>query len=188
MTATRRTAPCRIHRIRYSPVRCSAAREIVAFAQSWAHFNDIGGIRAGSLSPDCEEIFQEGIIVPPVLIARDGWFNDELFRVFVRDSRFPAMVQGDTRASIAAIRLGERRLGELFVRFGVATMRDAFDQLVARTSAAVRQRFRALIPPGDYRFADAIDSDGQGHGPVTLRYRLAVGEVRVPADRDHSSG
>jgi N-methylhydantoinase B len=79
--------------------------EIVAFAQPWAHFNDIGGMRAGSLSPDCEEIFQEGIIVPPVLIARDGRFNDELFRVFVRNSRFPTMVQGDTRASIAAISL-----------------------------------------------------------------------------------
>jgi N-methylhydantoinase B len=90
--------------------------EIVAFAQSWAHFNDIGGMRAGSLSPDCEETFREGIIVPPVLIARDGRFNDELFRVFVRNSRFPAMVQGDTRASIAAIRLGERATSRRVVR------------------------------------------------------------------------
>ena len=48
------------------PVFCDG--EIVAFAQSWAHFNDIGGMRAGSLSPDCEEIFQEGIIVPPVRV------------------------------------------------------------------------------------------------------------------------
>jgi N-methylhydantoinase B len=166
------------------PVFCGD--EIVAFAQSWAHFNDIGGMRAGSLSPDCEEIFQEGIIVPPVLIARDGRFNEELFRVFVRNSRFPAMVQGDTRASIAAIRLGERRLAELFVRFGVAPMRDAFDQLVARTRAAVRRRFRALMPPGEYRFADAIDSDGQGHGPVTLRYRLVVGEEVIELDTGES--
>ena len=72
------------------------------------------------------------------------------------------MVQGDTRASIAAIRLGERRLVELFARYGVAPMRDAVEQLIARTRAAVRRRFRALIAPGDYRFADAIDSDGQG--------------------------
>jgi predicted TIM-barrel fold metal-dependent hydrolase len=53
-----------------------------------------------------------------VRIARDGHFNDELLRVFVRNSRFPAMVQGDTRASIAAVRIGERRLIELFERFG----------------------------------------------------------------------
>jgi N-methylhydantoinase B len=166
------------------PVFC--AGEIVAFAQSWAHFNDIGGMRAGSLSPDCEEIFQEGIIVPPVLLARDGRFNEELLRVFVRNSRFPEMVRGDTRAAIAAIRLGERRLGDLFARFGRACMHDAFAQLVARTRAAVRRRFQALIPPGEYRFADAVDSDGQGHGPVWLRYRLAVGEERIELDTSES--
>ena len=166
------------------PVFCDG--EIVAFAQSWAHFNDIGGMRAGSLSPDCEDIFQEGIIVPPVRVARDGQFNEELLRVFTRNSRFPGMVQGDTRASIAAIRLGERRLTELFERFGREQMSDAFDQLVARTRSAVRQRFRALIPPGEYRFSDAIDSDGQGHGPVTLRYRLSVREDRIELDTSDS--
>jgi N-methylhydantoinase B len=166
------------------PVFCDG--EIVAFAQSWAHFNDIGGMRAGSLSPDCTEIFQEGIIVPPVRVGRDGVLNDELLRVFVRNSRFPAMAQGDTRASIAAIRLGERRLLELFARFGRDRMRDAFEQLVARTRTAVRQRFHALIPPGEYRFADALDSDGQGHGPVTLRYRLSVGENSIKLDTSHS--
>jgi N-methylhydantoinase B len=166
------------------PVFCDG--EIVAFAQSWAHFNDIGGMRAGSLSPDCTEIFQEGIIVPPVRVGRDGVLNDELLRVFVRNSRFPAMAQGDTRASIAAIRLGERRLLELFARFGRERMRDAFEQLVARTRRAVRQRFHALVPPGEYCFADALDSDGQGHGPVTLRYRLSVGDDRIELDTSDS--
>src|SRR3954452_4532483 len=166
------------------PVFCDG--KIVAFAQSWAHFNDIGGMRAGSLSPDCEEIFQEGIIVPPVLAAREGRFNDELFRVFVRNSRFPAMVQGDTRASIAAIRLGERRLLEVSKRFGRERMQDAFAQLVERTYGAVRERFRALMPPGEYRFADALDSDGQGHGPVTLRYRMVVADDRLELDTSDS--
>jgi N-methylhydantoinase B len=166
------------------PVFCDG--EIVAFAQSWAHFNDIGGMRAGSLSPDCEEIFQEGIIVPPVLVARDCRLNDELLRVFVRNSRFPAMVQGDTRASIAAIRLGERRLIELFERFGRERMGDAFAQLVERTKSAVRERFHALVAPGKYRFSDALDSDGQGHGPVNLRYRLEVSEDRIELDTTES--
>src|SRR5947209_10192821 len=166
------------------PVFCDG--EIVAFAQSWAHFNDIGGMRAGSLSPDCEEIFQEGIIVPPVLVGRDGKLNEELLRVFVRNSRFPAMVQGDTRASIAAIRLGERRLLELFERFGRHRMADVFDQLVERTKAAVRERFHALVPPGEYRFSDALDSDGQGHGPVNLPDRRAVTPQRIELDTTES--
>ena len=68
-TATPRAALYRLRRTRSSPVRCFSVDEIVAFAQSWAHFNDIGGMPAGSLSPECEEIFQERIIIPPLLIG-----------------------------------------------------------------------------------------------------------------------
>src|SRR5215472_16636512 len=49
-----------------------AEGKLSAFAQSWAHFTDIGGMRAGSLSPDATEIFQEGLIVPPICLARGG--------------------------------------------------------------------------------------------------------------------
>ena len=115
-----------------------AEGKLAAFAQSWAHFNDIGGMRAGSLSPDCTEIFQEGIIVPPVRVAREGVIVEELLRLFYRNSRFPEMVKGDTRASMAAIRLGERRLGELFARFGRARTTDAFERLIAETERELR--------------------------------------------------
>ena len=83
-------------------------------------------MRAGSLSPDCTDIYQEGIIVPPVRVAREGVMVEELLRLFYRNSRFPEMVKGDTRASMAAIRLGERRLAELFGRFGRATHDGCF--------------------------------------------------------------
>src|SRR6185312_13766004 len=63
-----------------------AEGRLVAYAQCWAHFSDIGGMRPGSMSPDCTEIFQEGIIVPPVRIARDGVILDDLLRVFYRNS------------------------------------------------------------------------------------------------------
>ena len=84
---------------------------LVAWAQAWAHFSDIGGMHAGSISPACTEIFQEGIIVPPVRLAAEGRMNDELLRLFLRNSRFPEAVGGDMRALIAAVRLGEKRLG-----------------------------------------------------------------------------
>ena len=79
--------------------------ELSAFAQSWAHFNDIGGMRPGSLSPDCTEIYQEGIIVPPVRLAAEGRVNDELLRMFLRNSRFPDAVGGDIGSS-ASCRTG----------------------------------------------------------------------------------
>jgi N-methylhydantoinase B len=163
-----------------------AEGKLSAFAQSWAHFNDIGGMRAGSLSPDCTEIYQEGIIVPPVRVAREGVICDELLRLFYRNSRFPEMVKGDTRASMAAIRLGEQRLVELFQRFGRARTRDAFERLIAETEGELRSRLRALIPEGSHAFTDTIDSDGQGHGPIKLRYRLDVTGERIVLDTSAS--
>jgi N-methylhydantoinase B len=163
-----------------------AEGELSAFAQSWAHFNDIGGMRAGSLSPDCTEIYQEGIIVPPVRVAREGVMSDELLRLFFRNSRFPEMVRGDTRASIAAIRLGERRLVELFERFGRAQVTDAFGALLDETERELRAKLRALLPLGEHRFTDRIDSDGHGTGPIRLRYRLEVTPDRITLDTSDS--
>lgn len=163
-----------------------AEGRVVAFAQSWAHFNDIGGMRAGSLSPDCTDVFQEGIIVPPVRVAREGVIIDELLRLFYRNSRFPEMVKGDTRASMAAIRLGERRLAELFRRFGRARTESAFDQLVEETATELRRKLLELVPPGRYAFTDTVDSDGQDSGPIKLRYQLDVAPDRVALDTSGS--
>jgi len=155
------------------------AGERVGFVMGWAHFSDIGGLRPGSLSPDATDHFQEGIIIPPVRLIRDGATNEDLLRTFWRNSRFPDQAEGDTRALLAAVRLGERRVEEIAARFGPAVLADAFRQLLARTEATVRRKLAEAFPVGTTHFADAIDSDGQGHGPFTLRLAL----TRTPEDR-----
>ena len=160
---------------------------LIGFSQTWAHFVDVGGMRAGSISPDCTEIFQEGIIVPPVRLKRDGVVQEDLLRVFIRNSRFPASVRGDLRALLAAVALGEKRLMELAQRFGAPRLRAAFAELLARTERVVRERMRALVPPGTYRFTDAIDDDGHGSGTVHLRYVLeATADGRFLIDQTGS--
>ena len=156
------------------------------FAQSWAHFNDIGGMRPGSLSPDCVDIWQEGIIIPPVRLARDGVVDDALLRLFVRNSRFPEMARGDMRASMAAIRLGDRRMVELFGRFGRDDACAAFQHLIDETERETRARLRVLVPEGCHRFTERIDSDGHGHGPIRLRYSLNVTDRRITLDASAS--
>jgi N-methylhydantoinase B len=149
-----------------------AEGKLSGFAQSWAHFVDIGGMRPGSMSPDTTDIFQEGIMVPPVRLYREGVLNEEIFRIFARNSRFPLMLKGDTRALVAAVRLGERRFVELFERFGRAVVLDAFERLNRQTEDAVRERLRAIFKPGRYEFADSIETDGHGNGPYTIRIAM----------------
>ncbi|MGG5821448.1 hydantoinase B/oxoprolinase family protein [Falsiroseomonas sp. HW251] len=146
---------------------------LAAFAQSWAHFRDIGGAWPGSNTPGTESIFQEGIIVPPVRLYREGVLNQDLFETFVRNSRFPLHARGDTRALTAAVRLGEKRLQELFARFGTTTLLGAVEAMIDQTKRVFLRRMKELFPPGGrWRFADRVDSDGKGNGPFTVRMEL----------------
>jgi N-methylhydantoinase B len=143
-----------------------------AFVMCWAHFSDIGGIRAGSISPDAVEIFQEGIIVPPTKLIDAGVTNEAALAIFHRNSRFPAQSLGDMRALMASNALGVRRVQEIVARFGADMVADALRQLLARTRALVRARLAETFAYGTHRFTDAIDSDGHGQGPFKIRFAL----------------
>ncbi len=160
--------------------------ELVGYAHSWAHFLDVGGMRAGSTTPDATEIFQEGIIVPPVRLYREGVLNQELLNVFTRNSRFPDMARGDVRASIAAVRLAERRIEELFDRFSAPTLDATFETLIGQTETAVRDGFREIFGIGSYQFADRLDTDGHGTGPITVRLSLSSSETGIVLDATES--
>lgn len=157
-------------------------RDIVAYVESWAHFNDVGGMRPGSLSSDCTEIFQEGVIVPPVRVARDGQISDELLRVFCRNSRFPDMVRGDMRALMAAIRFGKKRVEEIVGRFGRPVVEDAFDRLIDAVAEASRAKAREVFADGVYRTSETLDNDGLGNGPFRIRYTLEVSDGEFSLD------
>lgn len=143
-----------------------------AFVMCWAHFADIGGLRAGSISPDTTDIFQEGIIVPPTKLIDAGRTNEAALAIFHRNSRFPTQSLGDMRALMASNTLGVKRVEEILTRFGADVVTDALRQLLARTRQLVRAKLAETFGYGTHRFADAIDADGHGHGPFRIRFAL----------------
>jgi N-methylhydantoinase B len=159
---------------------------LVAFSQTWGHFWDIGGLRAGSISPDATEIFHEGIIVPAVRIYREGVLNDEVFRIFLRNSRFPDILRGDIRAVLAGCRLGERRVLELFDRFGPDTVLDAWDFFERQCRDTIRKTLESRIPDGTYATEDAVDGDGMSGHPFHVRARLVKDGGRIVIDTRES--
>ncbi len=156
---------------------------LCAFVMAWAHFADIGGLRAGSISPDATDIFQEGIIVPPVKLIDGGRTNEAALAIFHRNSRFPAQSLGDMRALMASVDLGVRRVAEILDRFGPDVVADALAQLLARTRGLVREKLAETFAYGTHRFTDAIDSDGHGGGPYRMRFFLTRAQAEDGADR-----
>ncbi len=161
-------------------------RRLVGFSQTWGHFWDIGGMRAGSISPDATEIFHEGIIVPAVRIYREGVLNDEAFRIFLRNSRFPDILQGDIRGVLAGCRLGERRVEELFERFGAPTVLEAWSFFERQCRDTIRKTLESRIPDGTYEVEDAVDGDGMSDRSFHVRMRLTKESGRIGIDTRES--
>jgi N-methylhydantoinase B len=164
---------------------------LVGFAETWGHLWDIGGMMPGSISPAATEVYHEGIIMPPIRIYREGVLNDEVFRIFARNSRFPDILKGDLRAILASCRLGKQRLEDIFARFGMDTTLTAFEQIIQQSTAAVRQAFETRVPDGSYSFRDYLDSDGitdqsyavhltlvKKHGTVSLDFSETDDQAR----------
>ncbi len=154
----------------------------VGFAVSYGHFWDIGGSVAGSLSPHASEIFHEGMLVPPIRIMRKGEINREAYAVILNNSRFPEMLEGDTRALMAACRLAEDRVAELMDRYNQDVILEAFDEIVQRSIDAYRDFAREVIPEGEHHFFDYVDRDPVDDDPRLVDVKLLNQEGRLVAD------
>ena len=135
---------------------------IVAYCHSFAHFWDLGGSRPGSIGPANTEIFHDGTLVPPIKIIDRGKLNDEAYRIILRNSRYPDLLEGDSRALMAAAKRAQERLLEMFDRFGKETMLAAIEQDQADTALMVRGKTLETIPEGDYSVRDYMDHGGVG--------------------------
>jgi N-methylhydantoinase B len=149
-----------------------AGRELVGFVVSRAHHADVGGISPGSM-PLATELYQEGMIIPPLRLIRAGRRNEEVLSLLLRNVRTPDERLGDLDAQLSAHRTGETRLLELVERYG---RREVAHQMSALQDYAERLTRSAIaeIPNGEYTFEDALDDDGQSDEPVLIRLRLVV--------------
>ena len=129
---------------------------LVAWTATIAHFNDVGGMVPGSLSTDAYEIFQEGLRLPAVKIIDAGKANDALIAVMTANSRLPAFLEGDLWSSIAAVRIGERRLLELIGKYGRDTFQSAIEHFMDYGEQVSLKALQAL-PKGRFELAEEQD-------------------------------
>ncbi|MBO0891926.1 MAG: hydantoinase B/oxoprolinase family protein [Acidothermales bacterium] len=133
---------------------------VVAYVQAFGHHDDIGGSVPGSMPSHTTTVFEEGLMVPPIRLWAEGVRNDAALTVMTRNSRMPESLAADLDAECAACLMGARRLGELFDRYGVATVEACFDALLDNTTRVFRREVLAKIPEGTYVWEDYAEHDG----------------------------
>jgi N-methylhydantoinase B len=151
--------------------------EIVAFAASMGHWQDVGGTLRGVTT----DIYEEGLQMPIVKIYRQGQVNDELVEIIKSNVRFPDLAMGDFRAQVASVKTGERRVLTLLQRYGRDAVLGSIQHIFRYSAELARQAVRA-IPDGVYEADSFMDDDavrvGQ-HIPLHVKVTVAGDEMTI---------
>ena len=147
---------------------------LIAWTANKGHWVDIGGMTPGSMSPNATELFQEGLILPPLKLFEAGSPIEAVFSIIRANSRLPDQALGDLWAGVAALRVGERRLRELCDKYGRNTLVEAIRAYMDYGETMALSGLAAL-PRGEFRGTDRLD-DGR---EVRALIRISRGEMTI---------
>ena len=151
--------------------------QVFGYVASLAHHVDVGGGSAGSIGA-FREVYQEGIIIPPVKLVERGEIVQDVFRLVLAQIRSKRETAGDFRAQVAANNTGVRRMVALLDRMGADTVAFYTDELMAYTEQRVRSEL-ARLPQGVFSAEGCVDNDGFTDEPVHLMARVAIDDEGV---------
>lgn len=131
--------------------------EIIGYSANKAHHTDVGGKAPGSLAADSNELYQEGLIIPPVKFVKKGMVDPEISMLIQSNVRTPEIQMGDLRAQVAANNTGKRRMLELVENYGPYLVHCAMDSIMDQSERRIRDMIR-MMPDGEYCAVDYIES------------------------------
>jgi 5-oxoprolinase (ATP-hydrolysing) len=156
----------------------SESGELLGFLASRAHHAEIGGVRPGSMPPAATRLVEEGVIVPPTHLVREGKASWEAVRRLLVEAPFPSRSPednlADLRAAVAANHRGASALQQLCARHGPTKVQRMMDALGGRAERCVAAALGRLAQ-GRYEAEEQLD-DGT---PLRVGIDLVDGTARV---------
>ncbi|TNC62879.1 hydantoinase B/oxoprolinase family protein [Rubellimicrobium roseum] len=158
--------------------------QLLAWAASIAHWNDVGGMVPGSMSATAQEIWQEGLRLPAVRLFENGAPIEPVMAIVAANSRQPDVAQGDLWAQVAAARRAEQRLKGLAERYGEGAFRAAIADALSMGEARARTGL-ATLPHGRHEIAEEQDDGSVWRAVITVEAdQFVVDLTENPGQRD----
>ncbi len=146
---------------------------IVGYGWGFIHYMDVGGRFPGSISAANNDIFQEGLRIPPMKVVKRGELNENFVSIFRANCRLPDINMSDIHSTLGCLEVGAKRVAETIEMYGVDAFVDCQEALKEYSATRARDVFRKL-PDGAYEFWDFLDDDQISRVPVRVRLCMTV--------------
>ena len=142
--------------------------DLVAYVVNKAHHVDVGGPSPGSINPNASTLYEEGVVIPPLPL------NDEVLKIIKENFKTPEISLGDIKAQVSANNMGVKRLKELFDKYGLENVLNAWDKSIEHT--------KSLLPRWREEIYEAEDYIEWKDSLLKIKLSLIVKEDKVIAD------
>ncbi|MBL8907206.1 MAG: hydantoinase B/oxoprolinase family protein [Rhizobiales bacterium] len=155
-------------------------KKAVAIFASTCHVIDVGGV---GMSAKANSSFEEGTLIPHLMLRKKGRINEELMSIILANSRNPVEVRGDLLSLISANDTGARRLLDMMKEFKLTTIEPLAEHILTQSEKAAREAIRQL-PEGEWRYEMPLDGY---ESQIVLKARLTIRRGKITIDFSGSS-
>lgn len=154
---------------------------LIAWTVNKAHWTEVGGSHAGSVSTEATEIYQEGLHFRFLKLYDEGRLNQSLVSMIRDNVRLPDSTIGDMHAGVAACKVGAKRILDLVSKYGESAVLSAMTGLLDYGERMTLAELKKL-PQGVFEAEDIVEEDGHGNGPFRIKVKVTIDGGRMVAD------
>ncbi len=136
--------------------------ELIAWSACKAHQADLGGGAPGGYNPEATEVWHEGLRVPPIKMWDAGKLRRDIWDFLFANTRLDIVAE-DVKACVGSCNVGERRILEVFGRYGRKTFDRHMTYIMDGAERIMRSEIAAM-PDGVYRGESFLANDGHQEG------------------------
>ena len=149
----------------------------VGFVANRAHHAEIGGKAPGSMPADAKSLEEEGVVIYPQYLVKNGVANWQQVRNLLSTATYPSRAIdeniADLEASLASITAGQTELMQMCESYGVAEVSGYMKKLRERTSEEIMLKLQQIIKV-PLEAEELLDDDSRIHVKISLRDVLTI--------------
>ncbi len=121
----------------------TADRQLIGYVVNRAHHAEIGGKSPGSMPPDATSLSEEGVVIAPQYLMKNGVMQWDAIRACFSGGEFPTRSytenEADIIAALSALQKGSRQLLELVALHGADNVRKYMSLLKEKAFALLNE-------------------------------------------------
>ncbi|MGB6219994.1 hydantoinase B/oxoprolinase family protein [Haloferula sp.] len=150
---------------------------LLGYVANRAHHAELGGKAPGSMPADARCLAEEGVVIAPMLLVRNGepqWDTLEgLLRGAVYPSRRPADNLADVEAQLASCHMGREMIRSLAQQHGSGLVRAQLARIIDHSAVLMKRKL------GDRRMGRRVSTELDDGTPLVVTVEVCNGRARI---------